>query len=70
VRLLNILLGATTHVLQVRRHAQRLILSGSQLFLQHLDARVHLLARFHFGTWGNLWQLVVAGLFVSHAFLL
>ncbi|MNY22963.1 hypothetical protein D3C86_1566060 [compost metagenome] len=70
VRLLYILLGATTHVLQVRRHAQSLILSGSQLFLQHLDASIQLIAHFHFGIGGKLWQLVIAGLFVSHAFLL
>ncbi|MNO76901.1 hypothetical protein D3C76_679910 [compost metagenome] len=34
VRLLDILLGATAHVLQVGNGAQRLILGGGQLFLE------------------------------------
>ena len=67
MRLLDILLRTPAYVLQIRDHAQRLVLGGSQLLFQFLHAGGQVLG----GAGGLLGGLLIQGLlFVSHATLL
>ncbi|CAE6953032.1 conserved protein of unknown function [Ectopseudomonas oleovorans] len=70
VRLLHVLLGATTHVLQLGRHAQRLVLRCSQLLFQCLHASRQVIARRDILCRLSLGVLRIQVLFVSHAYLL